>query len=98
MFEVQPVRAVIRGWIQQRVGAFGEHRHPTGEVIVGNLLRITENRAVVMNDRCTGGQCLKGVGRELFMRSRNVRIVFLRAVAIDRSFDDDWSPVHGREQ
>jgi hypothetical protein len=32
------------------------------------------------------------------MRSRNVRIVFLRAIAIDGSFDDDWSPVHGREQ
>jgi hypothetical protein len=24
--------------------------------------------------------------------------VFFRAVAIDGSFDDDWSPVHGREQ
>ena len=50
VFKIQTVRAVVRSRIQQRVGTFSEHRHPTCEVVIGNRTRITEDCAVVVND------------------------------------------------
>ncbi|CAB4995902.1 unannotated protein [freshwater metagenome] len=94
VLEIKSAVCEICCWVQQRIGTFGKHRQPPRQIILGYFTRITEDGAVIVNDRRARSECLERVGGEFFMRPRDIRIVFLGPISIDRCFDDDWSAFH----
>ena len=97
VLEIKSTVCEICCWVQQRIGTFSKHRHPPRQIIIGDLTGITKDRTVIVNDRRAGSERLKRVVSKFFMRPRDVRIVFLGPIPVDRCFDDDWSAFHSAD-